>query len=180
MTGSKPHRMLASAQGECDHCGRTGVRLVRCCIRDHLLGHGTYVPDDVSELRGVRVDWQLALNECNTVDAADGRIRVLFPEAQYDFHTTLLISLSPPGKRGPGPGRHQRAADLRYGFEKIAENGRRTQMAISQRSVPLRVDDILKRPRISSVNGALSSLHSSRTLRHAFSVGIGCGGRPAC
>jgi len=94
------------------------VRLVRCCLRDHLLGHGTYVPDDAPELRGVRVDWQLALNERNVVDAADGRIRVLFPEAQYYFHTTLLIPHSPPGKRGPTPGRHQRAADLRYGFQK--------------------------------------------------------------
>src|ERR1017187_3374706 len=57
------------------------VRLPRCRFLDHLPAHRAYIAGDVPEMRSVSIDWQLALNEREVVDAADGRMRVLFPEA---------------------------------------------------------------------------------------------------
>jgi|ERR1035438_8089590 hypothetical protein len=64
-----------------DRIPQVALTRTRRLIRDELSAHRAYKAGNVSEMGSVRIDWQLALNEHNVVDAAHGRIRALFLKA---------------------------------------------------------------------------------------------------
>jgi hypothetical protein len=80
-------------------------------IRNELAALRADIAGDVPEMRSVRIDWQLRLDERNVVDAAHGRVRVLFPEAR--------AHLLPPDN--PGNGARGKRFECRRMPEKAAD-----------------------------------------------------------
>jgi hypothetical protein len=60
----------------------------------------------MSEMSGVRIDWQLPLNENDIVNPAEGRLRIRFHEAQ-DFHASPHFPQRLGKNQRPAPRRHR-------------------------------------------------------------------------